>query len=47
MTVFERVARKYPERVAASCGSESLSYGALERHAEEVARGLRASGSGS
>lgn len=44
--LFAHAAQNFPERVAISCGSESLSYGDLDALTDRAARQLRARGIG-
>ena len=42
--LFEEQARRAPEATAVRCGAESLTYGALDRRANQVASRLHALG---
>jgi len=44
--IFARRAAEHPERIAVRSGDRSLSYGALDRHANQVAHFLRCRGVG-
>ncbi|HEY2739791.1 MAG TPA: condensation domain-containing protein, partial [Thermoanaerobaculia bacterium] len=44
--LIERQAVRSPEQVAVSCGGEALTYGDLDRRANQVARALRRRGAG-
>jgi pristinamycin I synthase 3 and 4 len=42
--LFEEQALAFPDRIALSAGHESVTYGMLDRRANQIAHGLRASG---
>lgn len=44
ITEFERVAERQPDRVALTCGSTEITFGELDRRADQFARVLRATG---
>ena len=45
-TVLAAYAQRHPEKVAVLCGGGSITYGALQRSIQDVARGLAKRGLG-